>query len=98
MRQHSSLEKVSGCLGMVEGVKHTHAAARGRNSRREQEEDGSQSNISQGDLKFINMINIGFKGRLHTMFNTQPTALGRTKGREGSILRPRIQFTAMGMP
>lgn len=31
------------------------------------------------------------------MLAIQPTVLGRTKARSGSMLRPRIQFTVMGM-
>lgn len=32
--------------------KHTHAAARSRDSRREKEEDGGQGNVSQRNLNF----------------------------------------------
>lgn len=32
------------------------------------------------------------------MFNTQPTIFGMTNLRSGSMLRPRTQFTAIGIP
>jgi hypothetical protein len=34
----------------------------------------------------------------HTMFNTQPRRLGSTKCLSGSMLRPRRQWTAIGIP
>jgi hypothetical protein len=34
----------------------------------------------------------------HTRLKVQPTMLGRTKERSGSILRPRRQLTTIGIP
>lgn len=76
-----------------------HVGARDRERGREDEEHGCYEDVDYADLQAKRWVSLGKaeERRGRTMLAVQPKTGESTKGRSPSMVRPRRQFTAIGM-